>query len=427
MNKPKSGCKNLYLHILFVILIGGIGVQTFTSCSADVDETPIPPTIEPLSIAPLGVTAVVDSENNIIVGWGFVTGATGYYIYRSTNAAGVYTLIGSSMETSYTDSDFFLSPGTTYYYRVAAYNNEGIIGSQSAFTYATTLNAPNDAPADVTAYPNSTSSITVSWGSVTGATGYYIYRSPLDDISTSTQIGTSTTNTYTDTGLSFGTAYFYTVVAYNSGGTSYSSASIGVTLLSDVSCVAGSAVTIGTQTWMKTNLNCDVSGSRCYDDNPANCETYGRLYDWATAMNLPSFCNSNSIYCQVFPKKGICPSGWHLPSDEEWSVLIDYVSGGNTAPAGTKLKSTTGWYDCGPSSSDNSYLCEDEFGFLALPSGSYSYGDFGGAGTCSGGWWCTREDLSDRTCVRDMRCDWDGVGWDGYQKHDLFSVRCVQD
>jgi hypothetical protein len=75
-------------------------------------------------------------------------------------------------------------------------------------------------------------------------------------------------------------------------------------------------VPIGTQQWMAKNLNCNVSGSVCYNNDPANCDTYGRLYNWTAA-------------------KTVCPTGWHLPSDAEWDALITAVGGPSTA--GTKL------------------------------------------------------------------------------------------
>jgi len=209
MKKPKLGFKDLF-PILFILFFGGIGVQTLISCSSDDDATMMSTA---MPIAPLGVTAIANSVDDITVGWGFVMGATGYYIFRSTSTAGIYTLIGYSMATSYTDNS--LSPGTTYYYRVAAYDGENI-GSQSGFASATTK--PNT-PTGVTATANSTSSITVSWRSVTGATMYYIYRSATAD-GTYTQVGTSATTLYINTGLSPGTRYYYRVAAYNGGGIS---------------------------------------------------------------------------------------------------------------------------------------------------------------------------------------------------------------
>ncbi len=65
-------------------------------------------------------------------------------------------------------------------------------------------------------------------------------------------------------------------------------------------------VTLGTQTWLAQDLNYESDDSVCYDDDPANCEIYGRLYDWETA-------------------KTACPAGWHLPSDGEWSTFIKFL------------------------------------------------------------------------------------------------------
>jgi uncharacterized protein (TIGR02145 family) len=75
---------------------------------------------------------------------------------------------------------------------------------------------------------------------------------------------------------------------------------------------------IGEQVWMAENLNYNISESICYDDKAKNCDKYGRLYNWETAMK-------------------VCPTGWHLPKNEEWDILIGYV--GNT----DKLKEMNSW------------------------------------------------------------------------------------
>ena len=175
---------------------------------------------------------------------------------------------------------------------------------------------------------------------------------------------------------------------------------------------------IGTQTWMAENLNYAVEGSKCCDKDPANCDKYGRLYDWATAMALPSSCNSNSCSSQIqSPHQGICPSGWHIPSDDDWDILIDYA---DYVEAGAKLKATSGWNNNGNGT--------DEYGFSALPGGlGYSGGIFGGVGS-SGYWWSASERDSYSAYIRFMQYSLDYVlSGNNYPKSYLFSVRCLQD
>jgi uncharacterized protein (TIGR02145 family) len=183
-------------------------------------------------------------------------------------------------------------------------------------------------------------------------------------------------------------------------------------------------VVIGEQTWMAENLNYNAAGSKCYSDSETNCNTYGRLYNWSTAMALVSSCNSSSCSSQISAKhRGICPSGWHIPSDAEWTTLTDFVGGS----AGTKLKATSRWYNCGPSGSGSYYLCEDEFGFSALPGGyGSSSGNFYDAGSY-GDWWSATESDASNAWGRNMGYSNANVGRDYYLKAYLFSVRCVQD
>jgi len=189
-------------------------------------------------------------------------------------------------------------------------------------------------------------------------------------------------------------------------------------------------VKIGDQTWMAENLNCNVNGSKCYDNSEYYCDKYGRLYDWATAMALSSSCNSNTCASQVGTNhRGICPSGWHIPSDADWNILMKYVnpscSGYNDCPsAGTKLKATSGW-NWNDQKSGNG---EDAFGFSALPGGNGSSGGSFSAVGSGGYWWSSTEYNAYSAYYRSMHNFNEDVGRDNYGRYYLlFSVRCLQD
>jgi len=166
-------------------------------------------------------------------------------------------------------------------------------------------------------------------------------------------------------------------------------------------------IVIGTQTWMGENLNYAAEGSKCYDNSDDNCEKYGRYYDWETARTA-------------------CPSGWHLPTDDEWTVLVNYAGG--EKKAGKKLKSTNGW-------NDNS---TDDYGFSALPGGSCFNLGVGGV-SCGnensyGMWWSATESDSSFAWYRRMDAKTQGINLEyvskeryGPTKSHLYSVRCVQD
>jgi len=189
------------------------------------------------------------------------------------------------------------------------------------------------------------------------------------------------------------------------------------------------SVVICSQTWLKRNLNYAIEGSQCsYIDDSDNCATYGRLYDWATAMNLPASCNSSSCLQWSMDTKyqGICPDGWHIPSYNEWKALVTAVGDSSntnfpvllaSSIAGKKLKARSGWDNCGPVESNNIYVCEDTFGFTALP-GGYMSGD-------CGFWWSASEMGTDKAFNLDILYNDHIINF--YNKSYFNAVRCLKD
>ena len=188
-------------------------------------------------------------------------------------------------------------------------------------------------------------------------------------------------------------------------------------------------VTIGEQRWMAENLRYEADGSVCSDggwrriDTAQMCEEYGRLYDWNTAMNGEH--SSSSVPSGV---EGVCPVGWHIPSDAEWHTLIDYVG----INAGTKLKARS-WYGIQAPGETPVPDGTDKYRFTALPGGAgstitgkMSFGAPGGA--CA--WWSSteRESNEDAAWRWDIQSALTGVGRAAWEKHQYFlSVRCVKD
>jgi len=183
---------------------------------------------------PTGVSAEAASSTSIKVSWSSSTGAAEYKVYRSSSSSGTYSSVGDVTTTSYTDTG--LAANTTYYYKVSASNSAGESAQSSSVSAKTSESIPST-PTDVSAEAASSTSITVSWSSVTGATGYKVYRSSSSS-GTYSKAGDATTTSYTDTGLTANTTYYYKVSASNSAGESSQSSSVSAKTSASVSIPA---------------------------------------------------------------------------------------------------------------------------------------------------------------------------------------------
>jgi len=166
-------------------------------------------------------------------------------------------------------------------------------------------------------------------------------------------------------------------------------------------------VAIGNQIWMAENLNYNASSSKCYDGKPANCDKYGRLYNWSAT-------------------RSVCPKGWHLPSNEEWDALYHFADGTSgtgslyeSKTAGKYLKAKSGWNRNGNGT--------DAYGFSAMPGGfgnSDSYFNYAGS---NGVWWSASEYDAYYAYNRHLIYTDGGAHWSYNDKSNLFSVRCLRD
>jgi len=158
-------------------------------------------------------------------------------------------------------------------------------------------------------------------------------------------------------------------------------------------------VKIAGKTWMAENVNFQTGKSWCYGGIAGNCAKYGRLYDWNSA-------------------KTACPSGWHLPSNQEWIALV--TAAGGHSVAGKKLKAASGWSNSGNGT--------DELGFAALPGGNRrNDGKFYYGIGNDGSWWSSTESEGDLAYYRGIFYASEKVYEFNYDYGYGFSVRCVQD
>jgi len=139
-------------------------------------------------------------------------------------------------------------------------------------------------------------------------------------------------------------------------------------------------VAMGEDTWMAENLRYAAPGSYCYENNDDRCRSYGRLYTWTTAMNLPKdYIDNSSTGGIAAEHQGICPMGWHVPSNEEWTALGTYAASLNKGGVGSALKNKEGW-------ASGAVGITAASGFNALPSGNRYGEDYSELGSSTYFW-----------------------------------------
>ena len=255
---------------------------------------------------------------------------------------------------------------------------------------------------------------------------------------------TGSTMSYALTGLTAGTSYTYRAFVTTAAGISYSDEVVFTTTASgSASFICGTSkmvdadgneyetVLIGTQCWTKTNLRVAPAGATdatssgassytvpdYYVNSAVNPAVYGYYYNWEAA-------------------KLACPTGWHLPSDAEWTTLTDYVSsqsefqcGGNSSYIAKALASTEGW-------NPSTYICvvgndpskNNATGFSAVPAGTCNGSSFNYAGG-SASFWNATQDLSYPGVAynRILYCNFAYVSRGVGDKSNGQSVRCLRD
>jgi uncharacterized protein (TIGR02145 family) len=295
----------------------------------------------------------------------------------------------------------------------------------------------------------STSSPTVLWqtGTTTGGdvtsdggaavtargVAYGTAQNPTTANSTTSDGAGTGVFTSTLTGLTASTLYYVRAYATNYVGTAYGNEESFTTLAQPQPCPGAPSITdidgntyntvqIGTQCWTQSNLKVSkyrngdniptglnnsqwgstTSGAYAiHNNNSANDALYGKLYNWYA----------------VNDSRGLCPTGWHVPSDGEWTTLTDFLGGESVA--GGAMKTTTGWNYPNSGATNSS-------GFTGLPGDHRSFGGGCYSFGTSGFWWSSSDAGSGSAWYRGLGYYYAYANRGNFYPRYGFSVRCLK-
>ena len=417
--------------------------------------------------APTANAASGIKQTSFDANWTHSANATTYYLDLATNSgftsfvAG-YNNLEVGNDTTYNITG--LTCNTPYYYRVRAGNTCGTSNNSNSISSTT---ASLIAPVANAATAIGVSTFYANWSASAEATAYFLDVATdigfLSFVNGYNNLNVGINTTYKVSGLSCNTTYYYRVRANNSCGTTSNSDSVTVA----VNCPAApyctltstcngnitdsrdnktyATIQIVNQCWMAENLNAGtyINGSTrqtngpdnkntsiekyCYSNDTTNCNIYGGLYQWSEMMAYEQSVNTNGP-----GPRGICPTGWHIPTDNEWKCLemnlgmsqlkADQTIGserGADESGKLKQKGTSLWQSPNTGATNSS-------GFTALPGGTLNSHDVNFYFVNDRGtWWpsTSNPDVQARSLFHNMATISRGM----QPKTSGNSVRCVKD
>ena len=352
-----------------------------------------------------------------------------------------------------------MQPETTFYVCSYAVNAVGVTYSTPITVTTLTPTIPTVSTDTVNGYNECTGTVLADGNAPVTQRGFCYDTLPNPTLENGVVLAGDGMGEFTATisGLPIGKMYFVRAFATNAKGTVYGNqihflAGCDTKTLTDYDGNVYNTVTIGTQCWMKENLKTThysdgwpiehanvgiFSYETAYyyypsgNNSTSYVETYGLLYNWAAIMHGES--SSNAVPSGV---QGICPNGWHVPSNAEWSKLMDFVSGSernyfcsnNTNNIAKALAATSGWNTSSHTCAvGNEQISNNATNFSALPAGSYTnYGGFSiGNGACF--WSATESYNSGEAWFRYLSSSSATVTNTDDGKSQGYSVRCLRD
>jgi uncharacterized protein (TIGR02145 family) len=391
-------------------------------------------TLTTTSVTSITSTTAVSGGNISSDGGGAIT-ARGVCWSTSVNptvALSTKTSDGTGTGT-FTSNITGLTGNTTYHVRAYATNSAGTnYGSDLTFITPPLIVLPTV----TTGITSATSSTTAtSGGNVTSDGGASVTvrgvcwstsSNPTIALSTKTSDGSGTGSFLSNmTGLTANTTYYVRAYATNNVGTAYGNQIVFSTYgVMDIEGNGYKTVVIGTQVWMAENLKTTkyndgtnipnindntewgnlTTPGYCWYNNDANTykNVYGALYNWYTV-------NTGKL----------CPTGWHVPTDVEWTTLTTYLGGLSVAGGKLKEVGTNHWQNPNTGATN-------ETGFTALPGGRRYPDAFDHLGDI-GNWWSATEYDASYVWNRDVIYISSEMGRGNYRKNHGFSIRCLKD